>query len=292
MSNNIDNTIEYVLVTGATGQLGSDVCTELLKRGVHVIGIGSSDLDITDDEAVFNFFNSYKFSHVVHCAGYTKVDAAETEIELNYAINVHGTENIVSQCYKYNIPLTFISTDYVFGGEGNIPFKENDKVNPLCEYASSKCQAENIVKKLDNYYILRISWVFGKNGNNFVKTMLKLSETKKELKVVSDQIGSPTYTVDLAVLIADMIAEKKYGIYHATNEGYVSWADFAREIFRQSNKDVKVIDVTTEEYNAKAHRPKNSRLDKSKLVEAGFHKLPPWQDALKRYLIEIKNSCE
>lgn len=287
MNNSVNNETKYILVTGATGQLGADVCNELLKRGQHVMGIGSSDLDITDDEMVFNFFNSYKFSHVVHCAGYTKVDDAETNVELNYAINVHGTENIVSQCYKYNIPMTFISTDYVFGGEGDKPYKETDAPNPLCEYANAKYQAENIVKNLEKYYILRISWVFGKNGNNFVKTMLRLSETKKELKVVSDQVGSPTYTVDLSVLIADMIAEKKYGIYNATNEGFVSWADFAREIFKETNKDVNIIDVTTEEYNAKAHRPKNSRLDKTKLIEAGFHKLPPWQDALKRYLLEI-----
>lgn len=283
----MDNNIKYVLVTGATGQLGSDIVDELNKRGIHNIGIGSKDLDITDDEAVFNFFNSYKFLSVIHCAAYTKVDMAEDEKDLNYEINVHGTSNIVSQCYKYNIPLMFFSTDYIFGGEGNEPFKEDDKPNPLCEYANAKYQAEQEVKKLNEYFIVRISWVFGKNGNNFIKTMIKLSETKKELNIVSDQIGSPTYTVDIAKVAVDLISSKKYGIYHITNDGYVSWADFAREIFKKLKRDIKVNDVTTEEYNAKAKRPKNSRLDKSKFVNAGFDMLPTWQDALDRYLKEI-----
>lgn len=283
----MDSELKYVLVTGATGQLGSDIVKELNKRGIHNIGIGSADLDITDDEAVFNFFNSYKFSYVIHCAAYTKVDLAEDEKNLNYEINVHGTSNIVSQCYKYNIPMVYFSTDYIFGGEGDAPFKEDDTPNPLCEYANSKYQAEQEVKKLDKYFIVRISWVFGKNGNNFIKTMIKLSETKKELNVVSDQIGSPTYTVDLAEAIVDMIATDKFGVYHLTNEGYVSWADFSREIFRKLNLDVKVNDVTTEFYNAKAKRPKNSRLDKTKYINAGFKKMPNWQDALDRYLKEI-----
>ena len=284
----IDNDIKYVLVTGATGQLGSDIVKELMKRNIHVIGIGSADLDITDDEAVFNFFNSYKFSCVIHSAAYTKVDAAEDEKELNYEINVHGTENIVSQCYKYSIPMMYFSTDYVFGGEGDKPFKEDDVANPLCEYANAKYQGENAVKKLKEYYIIRISWIFGKNGNNFVKTMLKLAETKKSLNIVNDQIGSPTYTVDLAKEVVDVMESKKYGVYHITNEGYVSWADFAREIFRLKNIDMEVKNVTTEEYNAKAKRPKNSRLDKTKLYASGFAKMPTWQDALKRYFEETK----
>ena len=283
----MDKEIKYVLVTGATGQLGSDIIKELNKRGIHNIGIGSVDLDITDDEAVFNFFNSYKFSYVIHCAAYTKVDLAEDEKDINYEINVHGTSNIVSQCYKYDIPLMFFSTDYIFGGEGDTPFKEDDMANPLCEYANSKYLAEQEVKKLRRYYIVRISWVFGKNGNNFIKTMIKLSESKSELNVVSDQIGSPTYTVDLANAIIDMLNFEKYGVYHLTNEGFVSWADFARAIFSRINRDVKVNDVTTEFYNAKAKRPKNSRLDKSKYINAGFKKMPSWQDALDRYLKEI-----
>lgn len=283
----MDNDIRYVLVTGATGQLGSDIVKELNSRGIHNIGIGSADLDITDDEAVFNFFNSYKFSYVIHCAAYTKVDMAEDDKDTNYSINVHGTSNIVSQCYKYNIPMMYFSTDYIFGGDGDKPYKEDDKANPLGEYANAKYQAEQEVKKLNRYYIVRISWVFGKNGNNFIKTMIKLSETKKELNIVSDQIGSPTYTVDLASAVSDMIGTEKYGVYHLTNEGFVSWADFAREIFKRINKDIIVHDVTTEEYNAKAKRPKNSRLDKSKYLNAGFKKMPTWQDALDRYLKEI-----
>lgn len=284
----MDNETRYVLVTGATGQLGSDIVKELNKKNIHNIGIGSADLDITDDEAVFNFFNSYKISFVIHCAAYTKVDMAEDEKDLNYEINVHGTSNIVAQCYKYNIPMMYFSTDYIFGGEGDKPFKEDDVANPLCEYANAKYQAEQEVKKLDRYYIIRISWVFGKNGNNFVKTMIKLSETKTELNIVSDQIGSPTYTVDVAKSIVEMINSDKYGIYHLTNDGYVSWADFAREIFKKTNKNIKVNNVSTEEYNAKAKRPKNSRLDKSKYLSAGFMKMPTWQDALNRYLLEIK----
>lgn len=283
----MDNEKKYVLVTGATGQLGSDIVKELNRKKIHNIGVGSADLDITDDEAVFNFFNSYKISFVIHCAAYTKVDLAEDEKDLNYEINLHGTSNIVAQCYKYNIPMMYFSTDYIFGGEGDLPFKEEDAANPLCEYANAKYQAEQEVKKLDKYYIVRISWVFGKNGNNFVKTMVKLSETKNELNVVSDQIGSPTYTADVAMAVVDMIHSDKYGIYHLTNEGYVSWADFAREIFKKINRNVKVNNVSTEEYNAKAKRPKNSRLDKSKYINAGFLAMPTWQDALDRYLKEI-----
>lgn len=282
----IDNEKKYVLVTGATGQLGSDLVKELTSRGIHTIGIGSADLDITNDEAVFNFFNSFKFSHVIHSAAYTKVDMAEVERESNYEINVHGTENIVAGCYKYNIPMTFFSTDYVFGGEGDKPYEESDPKKPLCEYASAKLQAEDVVKRLTDYFIFRISWVYGKNGNNFVKTMVKLSDTKKELNVVSDQIGSPSYTVDIAKEVIDVIESKKYGIYHLTNEGYISWADFARMIFKKLNRDVKVNDISTEDYNAKANRPKNSRLSKEKLYREGFAKMPSVENALDRYLIE------
>lgn len=276
-----------VLVTGATGQLGFDIVKELENKKIPVIGVGSAELDITNDKSVDKYFESHKFSHVIHCAAYTKVDAAEDEKYLNNLINVHGTENIVAQCQKLKIPLTYFSTDYVFGGDGNIAFKEDDSVNPLCEYAKAKYKGEEIVKKLTNYFIIRISWVFGKNGNNFVKTMLKLATNKNELRVVSDQIGSPTYTVDVAKEIVEMINTKKYGIYHMTNEGFVSWADFAREIFRQKKINVKVIDILTKDYGAKANRPLNSRLDKTKLYLNGFSKMPSWQDALKRYLIEI-----
>ncbi len=280
---------KIVLVTGARGQLGHDIVKELTNHNIKYIATDSDDLDITDEKIVKSFFENHSISHVIHSAAYTQVDKAEVEKELNHKINVYGTSNIVNECMKYDIPMVYFSTDYIFGGEGNEPYRVDDKANPLGEYAKSKYEGELLVKKMNKYYIVRISWVFGINGNNFIKTMLKLAETKNELNVVSDQIGSPTYTVDLSKLIIDMIQTDKYGVYHATNEGFVSWADFAREIFKRTNKNVVVHNVTTEEYNAKALRPKNSRLDKSKLVENGFSKLPTWQDALDRFLKELRN---
>lgn len=277
-----------ILITGGTGQLGSDIAKELNSRNIKNLPIGSKDLDITDNNAVKAFFEKNKFDAVIHCAAYTKVDKAEEEKELCYKINVCGTKNISEMCKKQNIPLMYFSTDYVFGGEGDKPFKIGDKRNPLGYYAKTKSDAEDYVNSLDKFFIIRISWVFGKNGTNFIKTMIKLSETHNDLRVVYDQVGSPTYTVDLAKLVADMIVTDKYGVYHASNEGFVSWADFARCIFKKIGKDVKVNDVTTEEYGAKAPRPKNSRLDKSELERKGFHKLPPWEDALDRFLIELK----
>ncbi len=275
-----------ILVTGVTGQLGFDIVKELNKRNISCIGVGSKDLDITNKDDVEKFFANHNISHVIHCAAYTKVDMAEDEKELNHKVNVIGTQNIVNECKKSNLTMMYFSTDYVYSGLGETPFKENDELNPIGEYAKSKLDGEKIVKELEKYFILRISWVFGKNGNNFIKTMVKLSSTKTELKIVSDQIGSPTYTVDAAKVAVDMIETDKYGIYNVTNEGFVSWADLAREIFKLIGADVKVYDISTEEYNAKASRPKNSRLDKSKLVECGFNKLPTWQDALDRYLKE------
>lgn len=280
---------KIVLVTGARGQLGHDIVKELTNHNIKYIATDSDDLDITDEKMVKDFFENHSISHVIHSAAYTQVDKAEVEKELNHKINVYGTSNIVNECMKYDIPMVYFSTDYIFGGEGSEPYHVDDKANPLGEYAKSKYEGELLVKKLNKYYIVRISWVFGINGNNFIKTMLKLAETKNELNIVSDQIGSPTYTVDLSKLIIDMIQTDKYGVYHATNEGFVSWADFAREIFKRTNKNVVVHNVTTEEYNAKALRPKNSRLDKSKLVENGFSKLPTWQDALDRFLKELNN---
>lgn len=282
-----NNNANCILVTGATGQLGYDIVRELSGRGVSNIGVGSANLDITNADAVNSFFDNHKITHVIHCAAYTKVDLAEEEKDKNYNINVIGTKNLVLNCKRLDIPMMYFSTDYVFDGKGDMPYKEDDKTNPLCEYAKSKLYGELEVNKLDKHFILRISWVFGKNGNNFIKTMLRLSETKNELSIVSDQIGSPTYTFDLSKLVSDMICTDKFGIYHATNEGYVSWADFAREIFKLTNKNVKVNDITSEAYGAKAMRPKNSRLDKIKLLNNGFKLLPTWQDALKRYLLEI-----
>lgn len=281
---------KYVLITGARGQLGHDLVKELESRNIKYLATDYDNLDITDDIKVSKFFSEHNISCVIHSAAFTQVDKAEEEKELTHKINVIGTSNIVNECMKKDIPMVYFSTDYIFGGEGDKPYSEDDKANPLGEYAKSKYEGELLVKKLKKYFIIRISWVFGINGKNFIKTMLQLSETKKELNIVSDQIGSPTYTVDLSKLVADMIQTDKYGVYHATNEGFVSWADFAREIFKRANVDVVVHDVTTEEYNAKALRPKNSRLNKSKLVENGFNKLPSWQDALDRFLIELKNS--
>ena len=278
-----------ILVTGFAGQLGHDIVHELEKRNIDAFGIDKNELDITDEKAVDDFFINNVFSHVIHCAAWTAVDKAEEKEneQLVYDVNVNGTKHIMKNCLKYDMPMMYFSTDYVFGGEGDKPFKVDDKVNPLGKYALTKYLGEEEVRKLKKYFIIRISWAFGKNGSNFIKTMLNLSKNHKELNVVSDQVGSPTYMKDLAVLASDMILTNKYGTYHATNEGYVSWADFAREIFKLKNINIKVNDVTTEEYNAKAKRPKNSRLDKTKLDIEGFNRLPTWQDALDRFLKEL-----
>lgn len=277
-----------VLVVGATGQLGSDIVTELKRRDVPYIGEGSRGLDITNDEEVEHYFKNSDFSCIIDAAAYTKVDLAETEKYKNYAVNVHGTENLVKICKDKNIPFVYFSTDYVFGGDGDTPYKETDEKHPEGEYAKSKSEAEDIItKELTKYFILRISWVFGKNGSNFIKTMLRMKDTQKELTVVSDQVGSPTYTVDVANVVCDMINTDKYGIYHVTNEGFVSWADFARLIFRNIGSDVIVHDISTEAYGAKAKRPKNSRLDKTKLREQGFGNMPTYENALDRFLKEM-----
>ena len=274
-----------ILITGAKGQLGTDIANALKdEKDINLLLADIQELDITDELKVKKYFDENNIDMVIHTAAWTRVDDAETNRELVYKVNVLGTKNLVDNCDKKDIPMIYFSTDYVFGGEGKEPYKVDDKKNPLGYYAETKYEGELEVMRLKKYFILRISWVFGKNGNNFIKTMLKLSETHDTLTVVNDQIGSPTYTVDVASIIKEFVRSDKYGVYHVTNEGYVSWADFAREIFKEANKNVKVIDVTTEEYNAKAKRPKNSRLDKSKLVENGFHLLPTWQDALKRYL--------
>ena len=275
-----------ILVTGYSGQLGFDIVNELNKRNIKCLGIDINDLDLTDENAVKDFFDDNKWSHIIHCAAYTAVDKAESCEDLCRRVNVDGTRYLVEQCKKYNMPMMYFSTDYVYGGEGSEPYKVGDQIKPLGVYAKTKYEGELEVSKLDKYFIIRTSWVFGNNGNNFINTMMKLSEDHKELRIVYDQVGSPTYTIDLAKLSCDMILTDKYGVYHASNEGYVSWADYAREIFKLANLDVNVINVTTEEYNAKAMRPKNSRLDKSKLTEMGFDRLPDWKDALKRYMIQ------
>ena len=274
-----------ILITGAKGQLATDIVSALKdEKDINLLLADIDELDITDENKVKKYFDENKIDMVIHTAAWTRVDDAENNKEIVYKINVLGTKYLVDNCDKKNIPMIYFSTDYVFGGEGDKPYKEDDKINPLGYYAVTKYEGEKEVMRLKKYFILRISWVFGKNGNNFINTMLRLSETHDTLTVVNDQVGSPTYTVDVASVIKQFVRSDKYGVYHVTNEGYVSWADFAREIFKKANKNVKVIDVTTEEYNAKAMRPKNSRLDKSKLRENGFTPLPTWEDALDRYL--------
>lgn len=282
--------MKKILVTGCKGQLGYDIANELERRNIIAIRSDITEMDITDFSSVNNFIKKNSPDAVIHCAAWTAVDKAEDEAALCTKVNVEGTKNIAVVCKELDIPMMYFSTDYVFSGEGVEPFKINDKKGPKSVYGKTKLDGEEeILKLLTKYYIVRISWVFGINGNNFIKTMLKLSENHQELKVVSDQIGSPTYTYDLAPLLCDMIVSGKFGIYHATNEGYTSWSDFAKKIFEVANKNVNVIPVTTEEYGiSKAARPKNSRLDKSSLDENGFKRLPSWEDALNRYIKELK----
>ena len=277
-----------VLVTGATGQLGYDVCRVLKARGIEYIGIGSKDCDITDCAAVSVFFKREKPDAVIHCAAYTKVDKAEDEPEECFAVNENGTRSIAAACKEIDAKLLYLSTDYVFPGTGEHFYEPDDPTDPPSVYGESKLAGEKVVQELiDRFFIVRISWVFGKNGNNFIKTMLNLAETHTEVGVVCDQIGSPTYTADLAPLLCDMIATDRYGIYHATNEGICSWAELAEETFRLAGKNVRVNKLTTAEYGAKAKRPQNSRLSKDKLLMDDFAKLPNWKDAVERYIREL-----
>ena len=277
-----------VLVTGITGQLGFDVLNELHNRNIEVIGTARKDFDLTNNDNIINFITAKKPDVVIHCAAYTAVDKAEDEPELAMKVNAAATESIAKVCKDIDAKLIYISTDYVFPGDGDKPYEVDDVKGPTNSYGRSKLAGEEaVIKTLDKYFIVRISWVFGINGKNFVKTMLRLSETKNELKVVDDQIGSPTFTADLAHLLSDMVQTDKYGIYHATNEGFCSWAEFASEIFRQAEKNTKVIPVPSSEYPTRATRPKNSRLSKKSLDSAGFKRLPNWKDAVGRYLIEL-----
>ena len=274
-----------IIVTGSRGQLGSDVTAQLKTEGIEVIEASLPEIDITDSNAVENLVAESRADGVIHCAAYTNVDLAESEKELCRKINVDGTLNIARSCKNHDIPLLFTSTDYVFSGEGNTPFETDSEKAPCNFYGESKLGGENaVIENCDKYFILRISWVFGENGKNFVKTMLRLAETKSEINVVADQIGSPTYTKDLAVLICQMIKSDKYGVYHATNEGFCSWADFAEKIMEYSDLPVKINRISSDEYKSAAVRPLNSRLSKKSLDKAGFCRLPDWQDALKRFL--------
>lgn len=277
-----------ILVTGASGQLGHDVCIELDRRGIENLGVDSDDFDITDKNSVVRCFESFSPDAVIHCAAYTAVDKAEDDADLCRAVNVLGSKNIAECCRSSGAKMMYISTDYVFPGDGDNYYETDDPVMPASIYGITKLAGEEAVKAvLNRYFIVRTSWVFGLNGGNFVKTMLRLSNEKNELSVVCDQIGSPTFTEDLSNLLCDMIITDKYGIYHATNEGICSWAEFAETIFKFSGKNVTVKSISTEEYNAKAPRPKNSRLCKKKLEENGFKRLPSWQDALARYIRKL-----
>ena len=300
-----------VFVTGVNGQLGHDVMNELSKRGYESIGSDITDmysgvddgtavtkmpytkLDITDRSAVEKVITDICPDTVIHCAAWTAVDLAEDpdKVDKVRAINATGTQYIADVCKKLDCKMTYISTDYVFNGQGTTPWDPDCKeYNPLNVYGQTKLEGElAVANTLNKYFIVRIAWVFGLNGKNFIKTMLNIGKTHDEVRVVNDQIGTPTYTYDLARLLVDMNETDKYGYYHATNEGgYISWYDFTVEIYRQAEINTKVIPVTTKEYGlSKAARPFNSRLDKSKLVQNGFTPLPTWQDALSRFLIEI-----
>ncbi len=278
-----------VLVTGAKGQLGTDVMDELAGRGIEGIGVDIDEMDITDGEAVMKVIGDAGADAVIHCAAYTAVDAAEDNEELCRAVNAGGTENVAKACASLDIPMMYISTDYVFDGEGIRPWEPDDERHPINVYGQTKYEGELAVERLlSKYFIVRISWVFGLNGKNFVKTMLELAKTRDQLNVVADQVGSPTYTPDLAKLLADMIQTDRYGRYHATNSGLCTWHEFAEEIFLQKGMIMKIEPVTSEEFPAKAKRPHNSRMSKSKLTQRGFELLPPWQDALKRYLVDLR----
>ena len=278
-----------VLVTGVKGQLGHDVMDELAAKGIEGIGVDVEEMDITDAAACEKVITEAKPDAVIHCAAYTAVDAAEDNVELCRKVNAEGTRNIAKVCKALDIKMMYISTDYVFNGEGLRPWEPDDHREPLNVYGLTKYEGEIAVEQnLEKYFIVRIAWVFGVNGKNFIKTMLRLGQERGAVSVVNDQIGSPTYTYDLSKLLVAMIQTDKYGRYHATNEGLCSWYEFACEIFRAAGMDVKVTPVHSDEYPAaKAKRPMNSRMSKEKLTENGFERLPEWKDAVARYLKEI-----
>lgn len=277
-----------VLVTGYNGQLGFDVVKEFEIRNIPCKGVDMADFDITNETAVNDYVKNYAPDAVIHCAAYTAVDKAEDDREKCEAVNVKGSENLARVCGETGAKMVYISTDYVYGGKGETPFEVTDETAPCNVYGETKLAGENAVKKYcEKYFIIRTSWVFGINGGNFVKTMLRLSENHDALTVVADQIGSPTYTPDLARLICDMVVTEKYGTYHGTNENYCSWCEFAKEIMARAGKNTVINPTTTAEYGAKAERPLNSRLSKKCLDDAGFDRLPTWQNALDRYLAQL-----
>ena len=288
------NLDQKILVTGVNGQLGFDCLRSLKKQGYsNVLGTDRGDLDITDESAVHSLIEDFRPAIVLHNAAYTAVDKAEEHPEEAYRVNALGPKYIAEACHSVQAKMVFISTDYVFDGKGQKPFETTDSKTPLSIYGNTKSSGEDFVNSaLLEKFIIRISWAFGLNGNNFVKTRLRLGQTHENLSVVDDQVGSPTYTLDLSKLICEMIQTEKYGIYHATNEGYCSWSEFAQKIFQMSGKQVIVHPVTTRQYRkmnpSQALRPLNSRLSKNSLDLAGFKRLPTWQDALSRYLNELQ----
>lgn len=272
------------LITGASGQLGYDIINELKKRKeLDYLAPSSKEMNITDINKVKEIISNYKPDVIFHCAAYTSVDKAEENKEICYDVNVNGTRNIAIAAKECNAKIIYISTDYVFDGTKDGTYTTEDKTNPINYYGYTKLCGEEIVKTLDDYLIVRISWVFGINGNNFIKTMLKLAESKNEISVVSDQIGSPTYTEDLSKLLLDMVKAGKRGTFHATNEGYCTWNEFARYIFEVSGKEITVNEILTKDYKTIAVRPLNSKLSKDKLDTEDLYRLPTWKDATKRF---------
>lgn len=277
-----------LLVTGVKGQLGYDVVNEAHKRGIEAVGVDIDEMDITNAQQVHDVITSGQYDAVVHCAAWTAVDKAEDMVDVVRKVNAQGTQNIVDVCKELDIPVMYFSTDYVFNGQGTIPWKEYDHREPLNVYGQTKYEGELAVESYRKHFIIRISWVFGKNGNNFIKTMLRLGKERGAVSVVNDQIGMVTYTYDLARLVVDMIQTDAYGTYHATNSGdFISWYDFACEIFKQAKMDVAVTPVDSTAFPVKAVRPKNSRMNQTELDRNGFDRLPDWKDALSRYLQEI-----
>ena len=275
-----------IFVTGSTGQLGSDVVKELLKRGYSTLSPNRSEFNLCSEDSIRNYILNSNCEAIVHCAAYTQVDKAEDEKDLCIKINTTATKHIVKCAKILDIPMIYISTDYVFDGTKDGEYTENDETNPINIYGESKLAGEKYVQEiLDKYYIVRTSWVFNINGKNFIETMLRLSKANNQLSIVNDQIGSPTYTKDLSRLLVDMLETSKYGLYHATNEGYCSWYEFADTIFKLANINIDIKAINSNEYASRAKRPLNSKLSKDKLIEYGFKPLPHWEDALKDYLI-------
>ncbi len=277
-----------VLVTGFNGQLGYDVVKELTAKGHEAVGVGRSELDITDESAVSSYVQNLSPEAIIHCAAYTNVDAAETDQEGAYKVNALGTKYLAEAAKFVGAKMVYVSTDYVFDGAGTEPYEVNHPTKPLGVYGETKLVGEKFLQEtLEKHFIVRTAWVYGINGNNFVKTMLKLGQDRKELGVVYDQVGSPTYTVDLAKFLVELIDSEKYGVYHASNEGVCSWHEFAVEIFKQAGMEIQVNPLTSDQFPRPAARPKYSVLSKKKIEEEGFTPLRDWKEALREYLKEL-----